>query len=386
MHNHYKEPGGEDRVFAEEAALLEGRGHFVVRYAVHNDAVDRMNRLALTSATVWNRAQYRKLRALFTAVHPEVVHVHNTLPLISPAVYYAARRSGAAVVQTLHNYRMMCPSAVLFRDGRPCELCIGKPIPWPGVLHGCYRGDRAATGAVATMLVFHRALATYGRKVDRYIALTHFAKKKFVEGGLPGERIDVKPNFVQRPSSRAPTGRPYALFVGRLTEDKGLRVVLEAWRGIGSRLPLRVIGDGSLSSEVAVAAATGGGIEHLGPLPPSRVRQEMQAATVVIVPSILYETFALVVVEAFASGTPVLASRHGALAEIVDAGRTGLHFEPGAPRDLARAVHWILEHPRQVAAMGRDARREYEERYTPEVNYEQLLAVYERALGRRGRP
>lgn len=380
-HNHYQQPGGEDQVFAAEAALLEARGHDVTRYAVHNRAVEGMGRLALARATVWNGAQYRQLRALFRRLRPDVVHVHNTLPLLSPAVYDAAKAEGAAVVQTLHNYRLVCPSALLLRDGVPCELCVGKPVPWPGVVHACYRGSRAATAAVAASLGFHRLRGTYRERVDRYIALTQFAKGRFVAGGLPPERIVVKPNFLaQDPGAGAGDGG-CALFVGRLSPEKGLGVLMRAWDLLGGRMPLRIAGGGPMAEEVAAWAAGAPGVTMLGHLPPTDVAREMQAASVLVVPSIWYEGFPMTVVEAMAVGTPVVASRLGALEEIVRHERTGLLFESGDAAALASAIRWVVSNAGAVRDMRATSRGEYLERFTAEASYAQLLRIYQDASG-----
>ena len=380
VHNHYQQPGGEDQVFSAEATLLEERGHVVTRYTAHNDAVTDMSRLALASSTVWNAEQYSKLRSLFDRVRPHVVHVHNTLPIVSPAVYYAARAAGAAVVQTLHNYRLVCPSGLLFRDGAPCESCVGKTLPWPSVVHACYRGSRAATGAVAASLVFHRAKGTYRHVVDRYIALTEFAKSRFVAGGLPEHLIVVKPNFLAPDPGPGDGAGGYALFVGRLSVEKGLDVLLDAWRRAPGRMPLRIIGDGPLATEVTRRSADIESVKLLGRLPAAAVRQQMKSAAAVVVPSVWYEGFPMTIVESFAVGTPVLASELGALTEIVDHRRTGLRFVPGVGAALAAAVQWVADNPDAVCRMRTAARGEYLLRYTADATYTQLVDVYEAAI------
>ncbi|MEJ2667592.1 MAG: glycosyltransferase [Deinococcales bacterium] len=383
VHNYYQQAGGEDAVFEAEADLLENKGHAVSRYAVHNDATRGMSAPALAVATIWNREQHRTLSALFRDFRPDVVHVHNTLPLISPAVYDAARRAGAAVVQTLHNYRLVCPSGLLFRNGRPCELCVGRSVPLPGVLHACYRASRPASGAVAAMLAFHRLRGSYRREVDRYIALTRFAKDTFVRGGLPPDKIAVKPNVVPADPGIGSGDGGYALFVGRLSEEKGVRVLLEAWRGLGGRPPLRVIGDGPLMKVASRSAGDAPGITLAGRLPAAEVREEMQRAAFLVVPSLWYEGFPMVVAEAYAAGTAVMASNIGALAEIVEHGRTGLTFGVGDSEDLARVASWLVEHPAELRAMRANARDAYERRYAAEPNYDSLMAIYQDALAAR---
>ena len=251
LHNHYQQPGGEDQVFEVEGALLEAHGHRVLRYTQHNDSVADMTRAELAKATVWNTVAYRELRTLIREEQPQVAHFHNTFPLISPAAYHAARAERVPVVQTLHNYRLICPSALFFREGRVCEDCSGKAVPWPGVAHACYRGSRSSSAAVAAMLTAHRVLGTWSRAVDAYIGLTEFARQRFVRGGLPAEKIVVKPNFVHPDPGAGGGDGEYVLFVGRLSEEKGVDTLLKAWKRPRVRVPLKIVGDGPLVPEVA---------------------------------------------------------------------------------------------------------------------------------------
>ncbi|HEX5701080.1 MAG TPA: glycosyltransferase family 4 protein [Rubrobacter sp.] len=386
VHNRYQLPGGEDQVFVDETALLEARDHRVVRYEVHNDQVERMNRLTLAKDTVWNTSAYRELGALIRRERPEVVHFHNTLPLVSPAGYYAARAEGVPVIQTLHNYRLLCPVALFFRDGRVCEDCMGKAVPWPGVVHECYRGSRAASGVIATMLTVHRVLRTWTEMVDVYIALTEFARKKFIEGGLPAGKIVVKPNFVAPDPGRGQGGGGYALFVGRLAPEKGTGTMLAAWERLGTRIPLKVVGDGPLRDRVVEAAARRSNVEWLGHRPVEEVHALMGKADMLVFPSEWYETFGRVAVEAFATGTPVIGANIGAVAELVEHGRTGLEFRPGDPEDLVTQVEWALSHPAELRRMRDEVRAEFEAKYTAERNYRALMEIYEAALERKKVP
>lgn len=383
VHESYQQPGGEDRVVAAEAALLRARGHEVAAHTVHNDEVDVLGRLALAGKTVWNRSAYRAVRRAVREHRTEVMHVHNTLPLLSPAVYHAAWAEGVSVVQTLHNYRLLCPAATLYRDGGVCEDCVGKPLAWPAVVHGCYRGSRAASGAVATMVATHRLLGTWSRRIDVFIALTEFARSRFVHGGLDEARLAVKPNFVDVPAPEARRPGGYALFVGRLAPEKGLAVLLDAWRRIGERLPLRIVGDGPLASEAERATRELPGVRWLGARSREEVLDAMRDAELLVFPSTWYEGFPVTLAEAFASGLPVLASELGSLAELVENGRTGLTFPPGDAEALADRVVWTLDHPRAVDAMRHAARETYERRYSPDANYRQLVAIYRRAQASR---
>jgi len=335
-HNFYKQPGGEDQCVAAEVAMLKAHGHEVTQYFLTNESIDAMNRLQVGSRTIWSGPVFRELRQLFRTHRPQIAHFHNTFPLISPAAYYAAQAENVHVVQTLHNFRLCCANAVLFRDGNVCEDCLGKSIPWSAIVHKCYHDSRAASTTIATMLTAHRVLGTWRKLIDVYIALTEFGRRKLIEGGLPADKIAVKSNFAYPdPGPGAGTGG-YAVFVGRLSAEKGVATLLEAWRHLGGTLPLRLVGDGPLAGAVREAAAKDDSIQWLGNVPLEAVYTLVGEATFLALPSQCYENFPRVVIEAFAKGTPVIASKLGGMAEIVDDGRTGLHFKPGDAADLAR--------------------------------------------------
>jgi glycosyltransferase involved in cell wall biosynthesis len=377
VHNSYQQPGGEDQVFTAEGHLLEAHGHEVVRYTVHNDKVRGKNPLTLAGTTVWNRAVYGELRSLIREERPQVAHFHNTLPLISPSAYYAARAEGIPVVQTLHNYRLLCSNALFYRQGRVCEDCLGKAVPWPGVVHACYRGSRAASGATVAMLTAHRALGTWKGAVDSYIALSEFARRKFIEGGLPAEKISVKPNFLDPDPGMGEGRGEYFLFVGRLSREKGVDTLLAAWERLGERVPLKIVGDGPLASGVAESVGRFEEVEWLGRQPKDQVLALMKDARALIFPSTCYENFPIVLAEAYAVGLPMIASDLGSMSSLVDHGRTGLHFRPGDPRDLATLVEWASAHPTRLKQMRGEARAEFETKYTAAKNYSRLKDIYE---------
>jgi glycosyltransferase involved in cell wall biosynthesis len=376
VHNSYQQPGGEDQVFASEVDLLASHGHEVVRYTAHNDAVRHLSKLTLACRTSWSRTTYREMRGILQRERPQIVHVHNTLPLLSPAVYYAAGRARVPVVQTLHNYRFLCPSAFLLREQRICEDCVGRRVAWPAIIHACYRQSRGATGAVAVMLSVHRLLGTWTRRVSRYIALTDFMRHKFIQGGFPANQIVVKPNFVAPDPGVGSHGGRYALFVGRLSPEKGVQTLLRAWRQEG-RMPLKIAGDGPLQN---LADGSPPGIEWLGWLSRGEVVALMKQAFVLVFPSESYEGFPMTIAEAFATGLPVVACHQGAMGEIVQDRQTGLLFTPGDANDLAAKVGWALAHPTEVADMGRRARYEFEAKYTAQRNYELLRDIYNGVL------
>lgn len=373
VHNAYQHRGGEDSAFASEMALLRTRGHVVESYTRSNDEIPGLSRIALAQQTLWSRRTMNELGTMMAAFRPDIIHVHNTFPLISPSLVWAADEAGVPVVQTLHNFRMLCPQAMFLRDGKACEDCLGK-LPWRGVARGCYRGSRVQSAVIGGMLVLHRALGTFSDRVTRYIALNEFCRKKFIEGGLPAERIVVKPNFVDVPTGGEEL-RQGGLFVGRLSAEKGTDVLMRTM----DQLPacqLNVIGSGP--ELPALCSRTN--IHGLGFLPRDQIFGHMQRAAYLLMPSIWYENFPLTLVEAFACGLPVIASRMGAMAELVEDGKTGLLFEPGSADDLAQKIVWAEANPEAMHEMGKSARNEYEAKYTPERNYQQLMAIYMEAI------
>lgn len=369
VHNAYQHRGGEDSVVDAEIALLQTHGHTVATYFRHNDDIASLSSVAVARQTLWSSRTTHDLTNQISSFRPDIMHTHNAFPLISPSLYWAAKRAGVPVVQTLHNFRLMCLNALFLREGRVCEDCLGH-LPWRGVARKCYRGSRAASTVLAGMLTLHRGLGTYHNKVARYIALNDFCRRKFIEGGLSAERIVVKPNFVDFPAPGALTRRG-CLFVGRLSVEKGVATLAQA----ASLLPdghLRVVGEG-LEAELFDGVS---GVVLLGSQPGEAVRLEMRSAVALVVPSIWYENFPRTIVEAFACALPVIASRIGALADLVRDGETGLLFEPGNARDLADKMAWAQTHPEQMAAMGRNAREQYETEFSAEVNYRRVMEIY----------
>jgi glycosyltransferase involved in cell wall biosynthesis len=390
VHNAYQQAGGEDSVVSAEKALLLQAGNEVHEYFRHNNEIGpggACSNIALGFRTVWSSDSQNELHRLLKACKPDVVHFHNTFPLISPAAYYACRELGVPVVQTLHNYRLFCAAAAFFRDGQVCEECLTKNR-WQAVRYACYRQSRGASAAVVAMLSFHHWYGTWKKLVDRYIALSEFSRAKFVEAGLPAEKIVVKPNFVYRAPGAVAESKDYAVFVGRLSEEKGLRTLLQAWSRVNRECALRIIGDGplfnDLQSEITRSALSN--VRLYGRLPREESLEVMQNSKVLILPSNCYENFPMTIAEAYACGTPVIASRLGAMAEIVGDGRTGLHFTPGDADDLARKVEWAWAHSDAMLDMGRNASAEYEAKYTAERNYNVLLDVYRQAIQEAQKP
>jgi glycosyltransferase involved in cell wall biosynthesis len=389
VHNSYQQPGGEDVVFSAERHLLEEHGHEVISYERSNHEVEQMSKLQqlkMTTNLVHSSDSKREIQKLLKAEAPDVVHVHNTFMMISPSIFETCQEMNVPVVHTLHNFRLLCPAWSLSREGRVCEECIDHSL-WRGVWHGCYRNSHLATAAVALMLQVHRGRNTWNESVDGFVALSEFARQKFVANGLPAAKMHIKPNFVyQDPGERKSAGE-YALFVGRLSPEKGVGTLLSAWEKLRTAMPLVIAGEGPerAALEAQAAAAQLSNVKFAGRLSAEKVQSAMKEAAFLVMPSIWYEGFPMTIAESFACGTPVICSKLGTMQEIVDHQRTGLHFMPDDAEDLRRQVEYALSHPAELAAMGKAARQEYKQRYTAQINYAMLMNIYEQTIGAHSR-
>lgn len=383
-HNRYQQLGGEDIVAENECAMLRRAGHTVQLETISNDSIyGPVAKLDAARRVSYNPAGRRWMAEKIAAFQPDIVQVHNVFPLLTPAVYDACAEAGVPVVQTLHNFRVSCAGGFFLRDNKVCEKCLGGSPYW-AVRHRCYRGSFLGSAAVAHMIDSHQRAGTWSKKVDLYFALSAFAKSRFIAAGIPAERIVVKPNFAVDPGVASDGGRNGALFVGRLSEEKGVRDLVAAWSGIDA--PLRICGDGPLREELEAQACEN--ITFVGRIGSDEVRREMARAQFLTIPSIYYENFPMVIAEAYASGLPVLASRIGSLAEIVRHGETGRLFAPGDPDNMRAEVLAAFSAPDTLAGMGRRARaifeRDYSERAVCDLmtsTYAQLIAT---ARDRRG--
>lgn len=375
VHTRYRQSGGEDAVVEAERRLLEAAG-ISVRQLLFDNADLReggsiREDLGLAASAVWNGAALKRVDAAIRGLRPDVVHVHNTFAAASPTVL---RARGAGLVQTLHNYRLVCPAAVAYRDGHPCTDCAGLPVPLPAVVHACVASSRRRSGVAAITHVVHRTAGTLGR-VGAYIALTRFQREAIVRGGIAGERVHVVPNFREPDPGPSTRERSGVLFAGRLATEKGILPLLAAAPAAGGSI--RIAGDGPLGDAVHAAAGRGD-VEVLGQLSRTELDAAIGSALALVVPSTWFEGFPMVVLDAFAAGTPVIASRIGSLAEVVEDGNTGRLVEPGDPADLAEALRWAFDHPAELARMGVAARSTYEARYRGQQHLASLFAVYER--------
>ena len=380
VHNRYQQAGGEDNVVAAETRLAD-HGHDVELWSVSNKDLPAglTGKIKTALATSYSPASRALAQGKLQSFKPDVVHVHNFFPQISPSIYDACLDEGVPVVQTLHNYRLICPGAMLMRNGKICEQCI-TGSPYQAAWYGCYRDSKAGSLVVAHMVAQHRQQGTWQHQVNCFIALTDFAKGKFVEAGFPADKITVKANFMYDPLAESPRINPatpgFALFVGRISEEKGIKTLLKAWSTLDDKTLLKVAGAGPLDDLLAGK----NNIEALGLQNSDEISHLMQQAAFLILPSEWYEGFPLVLVEAFAHGLPVLASNLGSMTDIIKDGETGLLFTPGDADDLARKVKWLLNNPLKAQELGENARRTFLAKYTAEQNYAELMAIYEDAI------
>ncbi|WOH84247.1 glycosyltransferase [Bradyrhizobium sp. BEA-2-5] len=377
-HNRYQGRGGEDVVFEAEVDLLRAAGHGVETLTVSNAAINSLAARITTTLSIADNPEGKRVVAeAIDRFRPDVVHVHNFFPLLSPAIFDLCRQKCVPAVVTLHNYRSICTGGMLLRDGRICHKCLDRGHLW-GVVHRCYRGSLPGSIASAYMIAQHQRRGTWTRPGLRLIALTQFAKTLFTQAGFDADRIDVKPNFMADPGAPDPTApRSGLLYVGRLSREKGVGVLLEAVAGTG--VPLRVVGEGP--ERAALEARAPDHVTFLGGLSRDEVLREMANARALVVPSLWYEGFPMVVVEAFARGTPVVASEIGGLAEVVSDGKTGALVPPGDAAALRKRISEVLGAAELTAGWGRAARAAYLERYVPDENCRLLEAIYARAAG-----
>lgn len=381
-HNYFRERGGEDQVFEDEVALLRSGGHNVTEFVRRNADLSGFGVSAAALQAPWNRSAYRDLLHQARSVSADVVHIHNTLPQLSPAVFRAAHASGAAVVHTLHNYRWACPKGIFFRDGVPCEDCMGLTVPWPAIRHRCYRDSRVGSTVVATTLAVHNVLGT-PQSADAYIAAGTFIKEKMTAAGLPGERIYLKPNFLDPDPGPGSGAGGFAMYLGRLSPEKKVDTMLDAWERLEHPVPLKISGDGPMRPQVEAAASRMDHIDYLGFAPRDEVNRLLGEAGFLVFTSGTYEAQPLTILESFSRGTPVIAGRIGSMPGMIEDGVTGWLFEPGNPAELAELVSNALKDPDALRRMRSSVRTEFEANYSIEHNLDRLIEIYRKAMDHR---
>ncbi|MGW3419626.1 glycosyltransferase [Streptomyces phaeochromogenes] len=389
VHNRYSsaQPSGENKVVDQEVALLRAAGHRVGVFERRSDDIaarSLLSKAALPLLVPWNPAVRTELATRLRTERPDVVHVHNVFPLLSPAVLAACADAGVPAVATLHNYTQVCPPGTLQRDGRPCTECVGS-APLPAVRHGCYRGSRLATVPLAVSLSVNRRRWWSG--VERFLCISAAQRDVLVRAGMPAERLAVKHNFVPEPGSRRAGDGEHVLYLGRLAEAKGVRLLMTAWdevaAGGGVGVPLVIAGTGPLEREVTAWAAGRDDVRYVGLYDPAQCRRAIARSVAVVAPSTWLEPFGLVLVEAMAAGVPAVAAGHGAFVELVEDGVTGLLHRPGEPASLASRIRRITAEPARNREMGEAARRRYEQDFSPAVGLERLVEEYRTAIAGR---
>jgi glycosyltransferase involved in cell wall biosynthesis len=379
IHNKYQIVGGEDTVLKNEVELLINNGNEVILHTVNNESiVSFLDKFITLLSVPFSFSSYNVMKKLLLTIMPDVVHVHNYFPLLSPSIFYACNKLKIPVVHTLHNYRAVCPTALLMHNGQLNETSI-KNSSWWSVSKRVYRGSFIGSFSLACMVELHKKMGTWQTKVNRFIALTEFSRSKYIEAGWPENKLMVKPNFIEDPNCgliKTVKNKRFALFVGRLSEEKGLDILFNAWNKVD--FPLKVIGNGPLKYMLKKNKLST--IEYLGRKEKKDVFNLIKSADFIIMPSIWNETFGMVIIEAFACGTPLVGSRLGGFSELVEDGVTGLHCKPSDSEDLAVKINWMIDNPSAIKQMGANARAEYLAKYTPEKNYEMLINTYQQAI------
>ncbi len=392
VHTRYRQPGGEDFVAQAESDMLREAGVEVRALNFTNDISPqsgRLEELKLLVESSWSASSARRVREQISEFRPDVLHVHNFWMQASPSVHHQASAMGVGTVQTLHNFRLLCTNAQLLRNGRVCEDCVGK-IPWRGVIRRCYRNSFVASGAVGAMIATNRIRGTWDNDVDAFIALTSHAREKFIAGGLPADRIFVKPNFgppLSCESSR-PSSSNHFLFLGRLSAEKGVGILLQAWKLAGLRgFRLRIVGDGperdALQKQAAALDLGGEQVEFTGFVERYRMGEQIAGSRCLILPSIWYEGFPVTILEAASMGRPCIVSAIGALPQLVGEGATGLTFPAGDASALAKVIRGMAEDDDLTDRLGAAARESYMQLYTPAQNLPALLDIYRFAIERK---
>lgn len=388
VHNRYAPGwGGEDTVVEQEARLLKERGHSVEQFQVSSASLKKesaFRQILSVPEMLWSCASYKKIREVIRRFAPDVVHVHNTFPLLSPSVFWAARRAGVPTVLTLHNFRHTCANAVLLRDDKPCEDCVGR-FPWSALRYGCYANSTARTAVVVAMNSLHRMLGTYTQKIDVLIALNDFNRQIFVRSGLPDAKLRVKPNFVPTYTLGNPPRLADVLFVGSLSRHKGLHLLLEAWRRTSPEsYRLLIVGDGPEREQLMAQFADVPGVTWCGHLTHSEVLDRMASSRILVLPTLAYENCPMVILEAFSVATPVIVPNHGSLRTFVRHRQEGLIFRAGDPDALTEALREAIHASEEVwLGWSRQAKRAHAQDYSESANYESLLPIYQRIIQER---
>ena len=379
VHNFYQHAGGEDQVFLAEKDLMKEHGHEVHSYTVNNDNINSLwTKINTTINLSYSTKSKKNFSIALKKINPDIVHCHNFFPRLTPSIFDACLDENIPAILTLHNYRLVCPSVYLSKNNKPWELSIKKNPYW-AVPYKVYQNSFIGTAAIAYMINYHKKRKTWQKKLDHIITLTKFAKNKFIESGFSPNNMVVKPNFISDPQKENNTRGQFALFIGRLSQEKGIEFLLESWKEID--FPLKIVGDGPMMGNVKLQ---GNNVEFLGKIPNKSVKTLLQKAQFLVFPSQWYEGFPMVLVEAMACGTPVLVTNIGSMQEIITDELNGLHFELGNQKQFIEKVHQLMKDESLCQFLGDNGRRAYLEKYTPDVNYQQLISIYQDSISNYG--
>lgn len=382
-HNRYLHRGGEDESRSQEITLLRSRGHEVIEYVVDNRDVKQAGLIALGVRSVWSAQQADLVQGLIAKTRPDILKVDNYFPILSPAIFAAAKAVGVPTVLSVRNYRLICPSANLFRDGAICTECVGKKVAYPAMIHRCYRNSYLQSSSVVVSNAFAHLRGTWVQSVDRFVAVSEFVKAELIRGGFAADKIVVKPNFIVDSGPGNGDGG-YALYVGRLTEEKGIGALIRAWRKVGTKLQLKIVGVGPLENLLEQEAAANPNIELLGWKSISEVCDYLGNARALIFPSEWLEPFGRSIVEAYSKGTPVIAANTAPMRDMVVEGKTGLLFKPGDGDELADRTLRLVDDEIGYKSMRLAARERYLARYSEDQNYTMMLDIFEQLISSSG--
>lgn len=375
-HNFYKVSGGEDTVFANEASMLQANGHEVILFSKDNECINSFwVKFFTLFSSIFSVTVYREFSNFLDKHQPDVVHVHNYFPLISPSIFYCCYFKNVPVVHTLHNFRAICPTAILAFEGRIDERSVRGSAFWT-VINRVYKNSYFGSFSLYAMVTFHKKFQTWQRCVTRFICLTEFSKRKYIEAGWPYDKLSVKPNFVNYSGMLKSSFKKGAIYVGRLSEEKGIQILLDAWGNIS--YPLTIVGDGPLKD--AILRQNNPNVHYVGFKNPSEVIQLLESAAFIVMPSTWYEGLPMVLIEAFSVGTPAIVSNIGGMKEVVQDQYSGLHFNVAESEDLLRKVNKLISDPQLLLNLSDGAKQSYFNNYDEKSNYRTLMNIYQSAI------
>ena len=373
LHNRYKIMGGEDVSTNAEYTLLKEYGVDIETLILTNDIIEDENKLGLAINTIWSKKYHAEILQRIADKKYDIIHVQNFFPLFSPSIFYAAKKAGIKIVMTVRNYRLICPNGLMYVNGAICTECVGKTIPYPALIKKCYRNSTSATGVTVAMLSLHNFLNTWKNKIDGFICISEFVKKQLIAGGIEENKLHVKYNFVATEIPPNFNPQDYYIYVGRISTEKGIDILLETFSK--NKKKLLIIGDGPLKEDVVAAAERNDNIIFCGKLPLQETYKKLAAAKALIFPSKWHEPFGRTIVESFAHGTPVIGTPLGGVPELIEEGVNGFLFDSSLQSDLERAL-LVFESQPNPELMRRNAYASYQQKFTPAVNYERIMQIY----------